>query len=474
MPIDMIGSNGAWFVVLGKLGALIKNLNSFQNTQVIAMTSQATGVVGQLDAESDIQAIMGNSYIGLASNDGGYGSVSQQIASSYLNRLCFRDGAILNQTLNSQNPLGSIAVLINQMQQQGYTVLAMTVTGTPVVVSTPGPHFVGTGNGIINVSTKRAFDGRTVENAFSETLNFIVTSDSYTGGQTAGNEPISVTGAGSQSNFFAFDWPLGSNCSIQVQAINGNANNSQGNILTNSGMNNWTSNVPDNWTLVSGVAGTNIQQETSLVYDGAASMRIIGDGTTNFNLTQTFGSSAGTLGTLSPQTQYSFCCFMRRDGTIPASGVLTIDLIDTATNLTINDQAGVANSFAIDLTALGTGWGAQVLNVRTPIIMPSSYKWRMRLTTALTSGRSVYWDKGSLSAMTPLGPSLPYVAVHAGSIPFIQGDRGQATITNSRGAGGTNSTMQTLFARMFPQLVYSNGILLPSSSVPNVSDSLIS
>ena len=147
-----------------------------------------------------------------------------------------------------------------------------------------------------------------------------------------------------------------------------------------------------------------------------------------------------------------------------------MDLFDGSS--IINDENGTANSFTIDLTALTTSYASRTGVFRTPSILPAAIYLRMRLSTALTNGRSVYFDKASLGEMTQAYTSGPYLAVHAGSIAFEVGDLGTVAVTNSRGAAGTLDTFQTLFAREFPDMI-SSELLLPSAAAPTISDALI-
>jgi hypothetical protein len=464
MTIPLAGAVGDLFNRLGKLGAVIANVRTQQNTQLTATTNTTTGVVAQYDAESDIQAIMGSSYISLLNGGASaYGSTMQSIARQTVNRMVFRDSPRLNQTLTSDNTLASLQYIIQQMQIQGATILAMTVAAS-------SGSFIGVGNGVVNCSVKRPQDGKTLENSFAEIITLTCTQDSYIGGAVQGNEGFTATGQGNQGDFFAFNWPLGSNASNQLNAIDGNSDVSSGNTLTNSGFEEWTDDVPDNWELVVGTAGANINEETGIVYSGDASAAIIGNsGGTLTEIRQIFDSSSGTSGTLSPLTQYSFNIFLRRDGVASSTGVLTIELADSG-NVTLNDQNGVANSFTIDLTALTTQFASYTGVFRTPLVLPSSVYLRIRLSTAYEDGRTFYMDTASLGIMTQLYTSGPYIAVHAGSTPFNENDYALITVTNSRGAAGTLSTFQTLLSRLFPGEVYGNELLFPSSATPTIDD----
>ena len=431
----------------------------------------SAGIVGQYNGEPDIQAAVGGAYISQVDTPGSTaGQLAQNIARQTINRMVFRDNPRLSQTLQSLTVDTSIREVIRQMNVLGARVLAATITATPGTFAALIPG--GPGNGVIVSSVRRPFDGLVLENSYAENLLVTCSADSFTGGATEGNETLSVTGTGGQTNVFAFNWPLGSNARVSVNAIDGNVDNGSGNLLTNSGFNDWTSNVPDNFSLVAGVAGTTIAQESTLVFDGSSACRITGDaGGTLTQIRQEFNDGDGTAAELAPLSQYSFCVWVRRDGTAAAAGVLTVDLVDDAFAV-INDQNGTPNSFTIDLTALSTSYTAYTGVFRTPVELPSTYYIRIRLSTALTNGRSIYLDKAGLGLMTQVYTSGPFLSVHAGSIPFVLGDYATVAITNSRGAAGTLDTFQTLYARLFSEMI-NNELLLPSSSVPNISDTLI-
>lgn len=464
--LSFADASGNLFNRFGKIGVLLANVRTHQLAQLTSMIDTTTGVVAQFDAESDIQALMGQAYIGILSGVEGVTSLAQSLAVQTTNRMVFRDNPRIAQNLTSLNTLASINEIIRQMGIAGASILAATVTATPAA-------FTGAGNGVMNFSVRRPSDGRYVENALAENILAVCTTDSYTGGATAGNETLTVTGEGNQPDQFAFDWPLGSNSQTTIQAIDGDSDNASGNILTNSGYSAFTANVPDNWVLNVGTGGTNVFQETTIVYDNSSSaLRITGDGSgTLVNLSQQFNLAAGTSGTLSPLTQYGFNIWARRDGTAAGSGVLTIDLVDE-NDVVIEDEGGNANTFTIDLTTLTTVYTAYQTQFRLPRVMPTEVHLRYHLTTALTNGRSVYFDRGSLGLMTRLYGYGPYACNHSGGNPYQQGDYSESVITNSRGAAGTLNTFQTLLSRLLSE-VLQNDILFPSSNVPTISDGLI-
>lgn len=451
---------------LGKLGALVAQARSFMSSQEDNMIDEADGVVGQYNAEPDIQALVGSVYIGLLNGSAApFGALAQNVASQTINRMVFRDNPRISQNLQTLNTLASIQEVIRQMNVEGATVLQQTTTATPGA-------FTGFGNGIVVTSIKRPSDGRMLENAYAEDLQLVCSNDSLQGTAEAGSESFTVTGTGG-TGFFDFDWPLGSNGQNTYSAINGDADASGGNILTNSGFTNFTSNAPDNFELVVGTAGVAYFQETTLVYDNSLSaLRILGDGSSLYEFKQEFNSADGTNDTLDDLTQYAFNMWMRRDGIASVSGTMEVSLVDENDEV-VQDSAGDDNLFTVNLTLLDVNYASYTGVFRTPLILPDQLFIRWRLLTPYDNGRSFYMDRMGLGLMQQLYVHGPFLAIFSGGTEFIQGDYAYVAVTNSRGAGGTLNTWQTVCLWMFPDFA-SLEILLPSSPTPSISDNLLS
>lgn len=464
-------ATGNLFNRLGKCGLLIKQMMLNQVAQFPNLVSVDTGLVAQFNAESDIQALIGSSYISQLNSDG-IGGISQSVADQTINRMIFRDNPRINLTLTSSNTQACIFEIIRQMKVEQATILQLTVASTPVTVSNPGPHFTGNGNGILVTSTVRPSDGLILQNIFAEQVQALCTSDSYIGNAVAGNETITFTGTGGVG-LFDFNWPLGSDASITFSAIDGSANNTSDNIMKNSGFDTWTvADTPNNWTIVTGTPGTNIFEEETIIYGSSGNaIRFLGDGATVINIKQQFdNSSTGTAGSLDPLTQYSVCLFMRRDG-VAAAGTLVVDLIDGGNNV-LMDANGTNNTFSIDLSTLSTNYAAYTGAFRTPLVLPAAMYIRLRQTVPYTSGRSFYLDRMGFGEMSQLGTHQVFLSAHSGSVNWTQGDWGSITNTNSRGLAGTLNTWQTLLYRMIPDVI-SSEIIFPYSSNPSISDNLI-
>jgi hypothetical protein len=456
-------ATGNLFNRIGRLGKLVSLSDAYGENLVTYFTDVTDGAVGQYDTESDLQALLGSTYQSFANSPSGVGGYMQGVAASTLSRMIFRDNPIILATLNGINTQVSLLELIRQMSVMGASVLAPTITATPGT-------FTGYGSGVLVASTRRALDCAVMENSYAETLTAFCTGDSYSGTATAGNEPFTVYGVGAGATF-AFTYPAGSGATRGINAIDGSVDGSAGNILYNSGFDAFTSNTPTYWTIAVGTAGTNVFEETTEVYGDGSSLRILGDGTL-VSVTQEFNVSTGTPLTLDNRTQYAVNLWMKRDGGAAwGSGQLTVDLVDVG-NTVIPDVDGNPNSVAFDLTTLSTTFAAFNTTFRTPINLPDRYFIRYRLTSAIPVGRNLYIDRTALGETTQVYTSGPSVALFSGDTPFLAQDNVPCVVTNSRGVAGTLDTFQTLFARLFPDML-SSELLLPSSATPTISDLLI-
>lgn len=464
-PLVFSNFAGSVFNQLGNTGYLLNQCRTYQGNLQNSLTNLSNGSLTQYAAMSQVQALIGSNYINQVNSPGStLGGLLQNVATQALNAQIFASNPRISQTLQSLNIVASLQELIRQMKVAGATVLQMSVSAT-VPTGSNGGNFTGTGNGIINYSLRRPSDGLLLENIFPELLQFVCTQDSYTGGASAGNEGFIITGQGSETNVFAYDWPLGSNCQLTLNAINGDSSNANGNILTNSGFTTASSgntNFPANWVLTTGTPGTNIFLNSGIIYTSGNSLQFLGDGSTLININQPFNNSTtGTGGILSPLAQYSLNLFMRRGGTSVSAGILTVDLVDQNNNV-IQDQNGVANTVSFNLNTLSTNWTAYQGVFRTPQVLPTNQFLRMRLTTAINSGASCYIDKSSLGFFSQAYTSGPWLAVHSGNINFVASDYSSISISNAFAGGGNQTTFQCLMNKLFS--MQSNDLLLPSSA----------
>lgn len=358
----------------------------------------------------------------------------------------------------------AVAELIRQMKLQGETVMRCTCTAAATALADTA------GDGAIVLTTVRG-DGTGLENCVPETARVACVTDSYTLTATAGAEGMRWYGElANIGGVWSYSWPGGSAVQSDFFVVDANAGpTTDGNILSNSGFEAFTTtDTPDDWTIEVGTASTHVFEENTVVFAGDASLEILGSAVL-VCLTQTFADDGGVVPL--PLTAYAVNLWVQVDS-VPAAGVLTIDLYDPTAADVVADAAGTDNTFSIDLTALDADAWTNANGVfRLPKAVPAGLQIRIRLSTALSVGTRLYVDHLAMAPVSVPYDGGPGIAVFGGSVPFAAGDGWQTTITNDRGNQPLNSTMQALFDRLFQMRVM--GLQLPSSLTPSIADTLI-
>ena len=171
--------------------------------------------------------------------------------------------------------------------------------------------------------------------------------------------------------------------------------------------------------------------------------------------------------TLSAAQQYAFSCLMKAD-VVPAAGVFTVDLVDGIGGTVIADDQSVNNSFTIDATALTTSFVHKTGVFRTPTNPPDTIYLRIRISTAVSSGTSVFLDEAILVQMTSLYTGGISVAAFTGPTKWVVGDKLTLPVTNDR-AGAVHEWMNRTYN------LRESDILLPTNNAGSetIADTLI-
>jgi hypothetical protein len=281
-----------------------------------------------------------------------------------------------------------------------------------------------------------------------------------------GKEPFSVLGEVAQFNELDFSWPLGSATALTLFAISANDQSIPStNMLKNGNFETFAvANTPDGWVILAGVAGTNIFKSSS-PYAGSFALQFTGSGGAAASIAQPFGDSVnGTSTSVAPQTLYNFNCWIKVSS-VPAAGVLAIELVD-GSNAVINDDAGNANAVTKTLSGATTGYLPLKGTLRTPSILPSAVKLRVRLSTDIDSGKSVFVDHLSFTPGQQLYSGGPFLSIHSGAAKTIKGDTYTIAVSNNYGGA-----FQLVTERFFSMRQL--GLALPSSGSPSISDALV-
>lgn len=404
MTVDLDSGTGL-FDKIGKLLYILKITNAFLGgTASDELPTEVEDALEKFDGES---VLIRSAVSALPAAMVSFQSKTEMIATI---RAAIQNAIV--EVVDADDPLPQKTVvrayqrLIDQMVAGSETVDA----NEPSIATVAGSG--NTGNAVV-VTTLTDGLGNVRELAIPEDLVISVSSNS-----TAGSEELSIEGErklGADDLSYYFDTDgSGEDASSTV------VDPASTNILTNGQFENFTSDAPDNWTIDTGAATTDLEDETSDFYRGAKALKIKGDGSTLVAISQDL------LG-LSALTPYAANLWTRKSGTVSA-GTLVIDLYDGSS--VINDEAGNANSMSIDLSAESTSYAAHNAVFRLPDPIPTTVKLRVRLTTAITSGGAILVDDLAMASMTELYTNGPFVRVFTGDTSLDLDDTWTVTVTN--------------------------------------------
>jgi hypothetical protein len=477
MSITLTGTGGL-FTRQGKIFQAFESANVYIGDSAIssgspdidALGTSWSEIIAQFASnEQDLVATLTAQRDSVRAGLTAYKSYLVQLAQDALVEQVHRDVTLTPKTLDA-----ALRELIKQMVGAGALaaltadndVDASTVSATCAAATT----MVGanTGNATLVGSVKRT-DSRDNELVLAEVVDVICDSDEQTDGSGRA-ESWTVIGEPSIDTL-DFRWPDGSGASTTLTTVDPSRDNAGGNLLTNSDFETFTSNIPDNWNLLVGTAGTTILAETSNIYGthGSRSLRIKGDsGGTLTAIYQAFDSTTGTTGTLSANTVYHGNCYVKDSGAGLLAGVITFSLTDGSGTVLTND-AGSNLSTTLAYSTTTTTMAAFNFTFVTPKAMPTNgVRFKIAVTTALTDGESIYIDDLALAEATEIYTGGPHLTMFAGSTNPIIGDKYTATIANNY----AGEIMQ-YFDRFFGMREL--GLQLPSDtgSSETIADTLI-
>jgi streptogramin lyase len=455
MTIPLTGTGGL-FTRLGAIGGIIADSNAFQATNIPSDTDFITDNYSGQDLS--LIDTVGTQQASGQSVMSGYLSYWQSVAVNTVNQMVYED----NPLISASDIVASLQEVIYQMQQNSQSLKQYLTTSniTPVLIQ---------GNGVC-VASVLTPDGLNAQMILNENITIACSQDQNTDPSLAGNETFSATG---QVGTDSLNWlyPLGSGATVATSAINASADASFGTLLTNGDFESWTliPNVPDNWEILVGTAGTTIVKGTN-PYTGSYDLQFNGNGSELTALTQTFGTDNPS--SLVYPGQWAVNCWVRVSAT-PAAGVLELSLIDE-NNAVINDQQGTPNTVTLDLTSVSTTYVPLNAIFRLPQLVPTTIKLRISLSTALSNGKDVYIDRIGFGPVTYLYQMGPSFAIFSGSENFYAGPNASTpgdyfTLTPS------NSRPQNSFLWLMDRLfnLKQNNLIFPTSNTPTITELLI-
>jgi hypothetical protein len=452
MAIPLIGEQGL-FTRLGYIGRILNRVTSLQSG---ALVDDVQLLAGQFITDriltDTLQTQLASEQAGMLSFPNYLKTVAQSIVTTMVNE----DSPQPDTGLQT-----ALIELIAQMQQYGWGV-APSNTGYTITPSDRNNAI----DAVVVVSLKDK-TGLELQNIFQEQLVLTVSTDAQEGGAVSGSELLQGEGEYAASNVFDFTWPVGSNSTFNLQAVNASIFGA-GNLLTNSSFDKFTTGHANNWVYEVGAAqihANTLGSDPACVSTG--SIEFVGDGSTLTSLSQTFGDRTnGTAGTLNPWRQYAINLWVGPLST-PTAGVLEVALCNATTgDLTYDDQ-GEPNAFHIPLVGM-TPVCVPVNGVfRTPRALELPVKLRICLVSPLNTGCSLVIDHVAFTELKEAYTYGPSLAVFSGSFNLIRQDSFSVGIQNDR-AGQWN----TLFHRLFNIPRYRLQLPLAGSDITDGTDGM--
>lgn len=351
--------------------------------------------------------------------------------------------------------------LIRQMDADSEDVDGTTVSKSALSV---GGSNNGNGTFLYLFEAPNILLGSTADwpNIRTELIEARCIQDAQDGSISRGSEIFQIRGQPSYPNL-DYRFPAGSGTLISIAsltaAVDGGSRGA--NCLTNSDFEDQTSNVPDNWTVSSGTAGTDFLTETTAanVYRGSKAIKLAVTGAT-MKIRQQLGSGTGSLGRIAPDRPYVIAFSAKKDAS--ATGVIRVSVQDASGN--IIDSGNFLNSQ--NLSAISTSYGIHSATLRSPRIIPDEIYIVVETTTAIATA-AAYIDEVIVAEMTPIAPGGQALAIIAGSSNWNVDDNARYSFTN-----GDEGKFVAAFDRLFD--MYRRGLSLPQdySAGETILDSL--
>lgn len=331
----------------------------------------------------------------------------------------------------------SLDELIRQMDSSSDTVDGNT-TSTAVAADAGN-----TGDGTAIASADDA-EGNAQQTVRSQAIVLECVKDAQFAG-TQGEEQFSVIGEVGIGGPGDPDWPGGTGdlgrVTVSSPDVDGSTKAGR-NLLTNSNMEEFgTTDVLDNWTYVTGTAGTHFFEDAANAYRGTKCLKVKESGGVLNKVQQQLSTVlviGQTLAKLRAETKYFWSVRLKMD-VASGSGFARISL---------RDGAGVeigGSALTIDISALTTSYQLTTKVWNTELKLPDAVFMVVEITAVPEGGRSMFVDDLQLVHMQQWGgASGPYLNLIAGAAPFVVEDRITVTISNN-GEG----ELQAAFDRWF-------------------------
>jgi len=457
MSLTYTGTNG----LFTRLGALIYMMDAVRTHQNNLKTLFAN-VQGEYSTSDRymIDQLSGNLDQRIAEAGGVLEDIRAAAVRTLVEMVYADAAASSTNTAQSRGLADALVFLIRDMDATSNTVEGTTVAGGVL-----GTGAGNTGNGtqvhLLECPNILLSSVNDWPNLRTELLEFRCVQDAQNGSISPGSEVFAVRGLAAYSGL-DYRFPGGSGTDVQVVSVCASVDNGAQytNVLTNSDLEDWTSNIPDQFTVSSGTAGTDFLRESTTKARGTYGLKAAVTGAT-WKIRQQLGAASGTLGKIAPDRPYVLAAMMRKDAS--ATGTIRLSLQDASGNILSSGAVAISQSVA----SLTTSFAIVSLTFRSPKVLPSAVYLVLETTSAVATA-AAYVDEIVLAEMRPIAPGGQAVAILTGTTDWAVDDNVRRKFTNNN---------EGAFVRAFDRLfdMYSLGLALPSNYLGSetIADSLI-
>lgn len=457
MPLTYDGTDG----LFTRLGALIYMMDAVRTHQNNLKTLFAN-VQGEYSSSDRymIDQLSGNLEARIAEAGNILSDVRAAAEKTLIEMTFAQASTSTTNAMRAKTVTDALVWLIRQMDADSETIDGTTVSKGGLAV---GASNNGNGVFLYLFDAPNILLGTTADwpNIRTELLEARCVQDAQDGSIRSGSEVFEIRG---QPGYDGLDYrfPAGSGTMTRIASTSASidAGPRGGNILTNSDFEDQTSNVPDQFTVSSGTAGTEFLTEASTVYRGSKAIKMAVTGST-FKIRQRLGISTGTLGRLTPDRPYMIAFAAKKDA--GATGTIRVSVQDAAGNIIDSGAFALSQTIA----SLTTSFQIVYTSLRSPRIIPTE-TYLVIETTVAVAVAAAYIDEVVLAEMTPIAAGGPAVGIIAGSTDWNADDNARYSFTNL-GEGA----FATAFDRLFD--MYGKGLSLPPNylGTETISDGLI-
>jgi len=421
MALVYDGANG----LFTRLGKLVKLMNTVRTHQTALVTGIAEIKNEYSSTDAYMVAAIGDAEA-RAAEAGMILSALRTSAEQTVIEMCYAEAAGSTTNVMRAKQSGDALIwLIRQMSTDSETI-ERNVVGKGTI--TYGASNNGTGVAVALLECPNILLSNTANwpNVRVELIDIRCVQDAQSGTIGAGSEVFQVRG---QPSFDPLDrrFPAGSGATMTMIAACASidAGPRYQNIATNTDFEEQTSNLPAQFTLSSGTAGTDFLTETTTVFRGASSIKAAATGAV-FKIRQRLGSSDGTQGKLSPDRPYIVAFAAIKEASM--AGTLRVSIQDAAG--TVIGGASPMSATAAAGALSSVAWAYVTATMFSPRVIPTETYLVIESTVAVTVA-AAYIDDVIVAEMAQLTAGAQYLAILAGEADWNNDDFATFAFTNT-------------------------------------------